>query len=71
MDRRKSWSRSVWLLTEIRATPLENGEPIGTYTRAKADKIKELLLDRRELAAKKLPYERLDQPTLDILLGVR
>ena len=59
------------LLTEIRATPLENGEPIGTYTRAKADKIKALPLDRRELATKKLPYERLDQLTVDILLGVR
>ena len=59
------------LLTEIRATPLENGEPIVTYTRAKADKIKALPLDRRELATKKLPYERLDQLTVDILLGVR
>ena len=59
------------LLTEIRATPPESGEPIDTYTRAKADKIKALPLDRRELAAKKLPYERLDQLTVDILLGVR
>jgi hypothetical protein len=39
--------------------------------RAKADKIKSLPLDRTELAAKKLPYERLDQLTIDIILGVR
>ena len=36
-----------------------------------ADKIKALLLDRTELARKKLPYERLDQLTIDILFGVR
>lgn len=58
MDRRKSWPGSVWRCD-------------AAYTRAKADKIKALLLDRRELAAKKLPYERLDQLTVDILLGVR
>lgn len=58
MNRRKSWSRSVWRCD-------------AAYTRAKPDKIKALLLDRRELAAKKLPYERLDQLTVDILLGVR
>lgn len=59
------------LLTEIHAVPPEYAEPIGSYTRAKADKIKVLLLDRTQLAAKKLPYERLDQLTLDILFGVR
>ena len=30
-----------------------------------------LVNDRTELAAKKLPYERLDQLTVDILFGVR
>jgi hypothetical protein len=43
----------------------------GTYTHAKVDKIKALLLDRTELATKKLRYERLDQLTIDILFGVR
>ena len=38
---------------------------------AQAKRIKELTLDRAELAAKPLPYERLDQLTVDILLGVR
>ena len=33
--------------------------------------MKELSLDRAELASKPLPYERLDQLTVDILLGVR
>ncbi len=59
------------LLAEIRKQPPEYAEPVSGYTRAKADKIKALLLDRTELAAKKLPYERLDQLTVDILFGVR
>jgi xylose isomerase len=59
------------LLAEIHAADPEYAEPVGAYTRAKADKIKSLALDPAELAARKLPYERLDQLTLDILLGVR
>ena len=59
------------LLTEIRAaTPGQNGSP-GNYTRARADDIKALPVNRTELSAKKLPYERLDQLTVDILFGVR
>ena len=57
------------LLAEIR-----NGspaEPLGPYTREQAQKVKELALDRTELARKPLPYERLDQLTVDILFGVR
>jgi xylose isomerase len=59
------------LLAEIRSASGEHAELSGAYTRANAEKIKSLLLDRTELAAKKLPYERLDQLTVDILFGVR
>jgi xylose isomerase len=59
------------LLSEIHTAPAEDGMPVGSYTRAKADQIKSLSVDRIELAKKKLPYERLDQLTVDILLGVR
>ena len=59
------------LLSEITAAAPEYDDCSGSYTRAKADKIKSLALDRNELAAKKLPYERLDQLTIDIILGVR
>ena len=59
------------LLSEIRSSSTEDVEPISAYTRAKADQIKSLPLDRIELAKKILPYERLDQLTVDILLGVR
>ena len=59
------------LLAEIRATPAEFAGPLGAYSRARADEIKALSLDRAELASKLLPYERLDQLTVDILFGVR
>jgi xylose isomerase len=57
------------LLAEIR-----NGspaDPLGPYSREQAQKVKELTLDRTELARRPLPYERLDQLTVDILFGVR
>jgi xylose isomerase len=57
------------LLGEIR-----NGgpvEPLGRYSSDKAKQVKEMSLDRVELASKSLPYERLDQLTVDILFGVR
>jgi xylose isomerase len=57
------------LLAEIRGP--EGAEGLGNYSRTKADNIKIMPLDRVELASKPLPYERLDQLTIDILLGVR
>ena len=57
------------LLGEIR-----NGgpiEPLGGYSAEKAKRVKDMSLDRVELASKPLPYERLDQLTVDILFGVR
>jgi xylose isomerase len=51
------------LLAEIR------GEEI--ITNLSAEQIKNQKFDRTELTNKRLPYERLDQLTIDILLGVR
>ena len=59
------------LLSEIRSTSADDGQPFGRYSRARADEIKSQPVDRIELAKKLLPYERLDQLTVDILLGVR
>jgi xylose isomerase len=59
------------LLDEIHSTNGDHPEPLGRYSREKAQKLKDLPLDRIELARKPLPYERLDQLTVDILLGVR
>src|SRR5258705_7104641 len=59
------------LLAQIRSSGPEEPEPLGQYRRAKGASIKSMPLDRIQLANKKLPYERLDQLTIDILLGVR
>ena len=59
------------LLAEIRNGSGEHVEPLGPYSREKAKKLEELSLDRAELSRKPLPYERLDQLTVDILFGVR
>src|SRR5204863_1301133 len=59
------------LLAEIHSSAPEHSEQLGAYSRDRAETIKALPLDRTELAAKKLPYERLDQLTVDILFGVR
>jgi len=48
-----------------------SSETLGRYSRENAKRVKELPLDRAELARKSLPYERLDQLTVDILFGVR
>ncbi len=51
------------LLMEIKGT--------GMNTDLSSEQIKSMEFDRGELTSKRLPYERLDQLTIDILLGVR
>src|SRR6185437_14237506 len=58
------------LLSELR-NGSGKGETLGRYSAAEAKRVKELSLDRAELSSKVLPYERLDQLTVDILFGVR
>jgi len=59
------------LLSDIRNGTSPEPELMNGYSRERAEKIKALPLDRAQLAAKSLPYERLDQLTVDILFGVR
>jgi xylose isomerase len=59
------------LLAEIKSTDPEF-EPVSlSFTKERAHQIKSMKLDRLELSRKRLPYERLDQWTIDLLLGVR
>ena len=59
------------LLAEIRLVMPESNGLMESYSPAKAAQLKSMTLDRTELTSRKLPYERLDQLTVDILLGVR
>jgi xylose isomerase len=55
------------LLAEIN----QNGDAVGgAYTPERASALKAREFDRRALAEKRLPYERLDQLVVELLLGV-
>ena len=43
----------------------------GTYSAQKADALKAQSFDRSTIASRGLNYERLDQLTVEVLLGVR
>ena len=56
------------LVREIRSSA---PDPIGAYSTARANEIKNRSFDRAALTARPLPYERLDQLVIELLLGVR
>ena len=55
------------LLAECRG----DGTALGAYSRETAATLKAEPIDRHALAARRLPYERLDQLVVELLLGVR
>ncbi len=59
------------LLNEINADDGSMRQYLGPYSARKADALKAESLDRIAIAARGLHYERLDQLTLEVLLGVR
>jgi len=61
-------SRIQALLAEIRGAG--DASIVGPYTPALAAELKARSFDRPALAARRLPYERLDQLVVDLLLGV-
>jgi xylose isomerase len=59
------------LRAEIEAATGNLPDWSGGYGTAQATALKEYTFDRKALGARGLPYERLDQLTVDLLLGVR
>jgi len=59
------------LLAEINADEGAMEPYQGAYTPSKAAGLRDHSFDRRALGARGLPYERLDQLTVELLLGVR
>ncbi len=59
------------LLAEINADDGRYAYLSDGYSAAAADKLKGTEFDRAGMGARNLPYERLDQLTFDVLLGVR
>jgi xylose isomerase len=56
------------LLAEVRRHA--DDVSIGRYSRDRADQLKARTFDRQALAERSLPYERLDQLVVDLLMGV-
>jgi xylose isomerase len=70
-DKAERWNANAEIrsiLDEIEATNAENF--VGRFSRENSAELLAKEFDRHELAAKGLQYERLDQLTMDILLGV-
>ncbi len=59
------------LLAEINAGDEEFESLLGNYSREKAQRLQQKGIDHKAIAARGLGYERLDQLTTDLLLGVR
>lgn len=59
------------LLTQIKADDGSTAQFSGKYSADKAQSLKAQEFDRVALAQRGQPYERLDQLTIDLLLGVR
>jgi xylose isomerase len=68
-DRAKRWNEDA----EIQAllTDSKGAASVGTYSSDGREKLLAREFDRSSLAAKGLAYERLDQLTMEVLLGVR
>ena len=59
------------LIAEINADDGSMDQYFGTYSAQKADALKAQSFDRSTIASRGLNYERLDQLTVEVLLGVR
>src|SRR5512138_1440413 len=59
------------LLAELNSDPEKVSPLLGVYSQEKADNLKARIFDREVMGARGLSYERLDQLTAEVLLGVR
>lgn len=50
---------------------LDRWSAVGAYSKATVDALKGYTFDRKALGARSLGYEKLDQLTIEVLLGVR
>jgi len=72
-EKARAWNEDAEIksiLAEINETDASS-PAVGSYSKDGSKALLAYDFDRRALASKKLPYERLDQITTDILLGVR
>jgi xylose isomerase len=72
-DRAAAWARDaeIQALLQELASLGAGAPPIGAYSAASRDALLGTSFDRAALAAKGLAYERLDQLTVEVMLGAR
>jgi xylose isomerase len=73
-DKARRWNEDKEiqaLLKEINATSAKGAPAVGAYSAATADALKGYTFDRKAMGARGLAYERLDQLTVEVILGVR
>jgi xylose isomerase len=58
------------VIAEIRASDAADAALLGPYSKESVARLRERTFDRAKLAARPLPYERLDQLVVELLLGV-
>ena len=63
--------REIQAILEEVSAGVKGVPPVGRYTKKGAADLLSCVFDKDKIAKKGLPYERLDQLTIDILLGVR
>jgi xylose isomerase len=59
------------LVQEVANVPTDGMPAIDGYSKATADALKGFAFDRIALGARGLQYEKLDQLTIEVILGVR
>jgi xylose isomerase len=72
-EKAQQWNEDVEIqsiLKEISADGSGNGH-VGPFSKKGAASLLDRIFDREQILKKRLPYERLDQLTIDILTGVR
>jgi xylose isomerase len=59
------------ILKDLQNVPTNGLPRLNGYSKAAAKALKSATFDRKALGARGLAYERLDQLTLEVLLGIR
>jgi xylose isomerase len=71
-EKAKQFAQDSEIQALLKAVRIDDGDAIiGKYSRSRADALKARVFDRADLAARPLPFEKLDQMLVDLLLGIR
>jgi xylose isomerase len=69
-EKARRWNENEEIQSILREIEATNRNGLGQFTKEKAEGLLNQEFDRRELAAKGLKYERLDQLTVDLIFGL-